>query len=263
MTGFQSIQALIPNPRIQPQVLTTNYLPTFPTDRVTTNESVKIDHQISSKAKISGTWLTNGSGAQFSTSLNGSEGLPTTITQTRGTFSRSMNWRLNFDYTISPTMLLHLGVGSLQYLLDDHSPTTNFDQSSIGLLGMPNPGRRFPTLSGITGHPRAGWFPWGPGAVGPPEVPSAQSLTKQFTPTYQASLTWVKGNHTYKFGGELRTFGYPLHSLAGTNGTFAFSANQTSQLSNCPTRRLAARCNRRRWASEPWAFPTPASCWDS
>ena len=222
-----AIQALIPNPT-DPTKLTSNYLPNFPTDRVTTNESVKIDHQLSSKAKISGTWLTNGSGAQFSTSLNGSEGLPTVITQTRGTFSRSMNWRLNFDYTISPTMLWHVGVGSLQYLLDDHSPTTNFDQSSIGLLGAPNPGKRFPTLSGLTAT-TGGMAPMGPG------VGAAQSLTKQFTPTYGTSLTWVKGNHTYKFGGELRTFGYPLHSLTATNGNFVFSANQTSQLSNCPT----------------------------
>jgi hypothetical protein len=222
-----AIQALIPHPTDLTK-LTTNYLPNFPTDRVTTNESVKIDHQLSSKAKISGTWLTNGSAAQFSTSLNGSEGLPTVITQTRGTFSRSMNWRLNFDYTVSPTMLWHVGIGSLQYLLDDHSPTTNFDQSSIGLLGTPNPGKRFPSLSGITAS-TGGMVPMGPGIGG------AQSLTKQFTPTYQTSLTSVKGNHTYKFGAELRTFGYPLHSLAATNGSFVFAANQTSQLSNCPT----------------------------
>ena len=228
-----AIQALIPNPT-DPTRLTTNYLPNFPTDRVTTNESVKIDHQLSSKAKISGTWLTNGSGAQFSTSLNGSEGLPNLITQTRGTFSRSMNWRLNFDYTVSPTMLWHVGVGSLQYLLDDHSPTTNFDQSSIGLLGTPNPGGRFPSLSGLTAT-TGGTASMGPGPFFPGFVGGAQSVTKQFTPTYQTSLTWVKGNHTYKFGAELRTFGYPLHSLAATNGAFAFSASQTSQLSNCPT----------------------------
>jgi len=66
-----------------------------------------------------------------------------------------------------------------------------------------------------------------------PGVGAAQSLTKQFTPTYGTNLTWVKGNHTYKFGGELRTFGYPLHSLTATNGSYAFAANQTSQLSNC------------------------------
>jgi hypothetical protein len=62
-----------------------------------------------------------------------------------------------------------------------------------------------------------------------PGVGAAQSLTKQFTPTYTTNLTWVKGNHTYKFGAELRTFGYPFHNLSSTNGNFVFSANQTAQ----------------------------------
>ena len=224
-----AIQALIPNPT-DPGRLTGNYLPSFPNDRVTTNESVKLDHQFTSKFKVSGTWLTNATSTQFSQSLNQSEGLPATITQTRGSFSRSMNWRLNLDYTISPTMLWHAGIGSLQYLLDDHSPTRDFDQvKSLGLVGTPNPGGRFPSLSGLTNATTGGMANMGPG------VGAAQSLTKQFTPTYQTSLTWVKGNHTYKFGGELRTFGYPLHSLTATNGSFVFAANQTAQLSNCAT----------------------------
>src|SRR5678815_2361 len=64
-----------------------------------------------------------------------------------------------------------------------------------------------------------------------PGVGAAQSLTKQMTPTFQASLTDVKGNHTFKYGSELRIFGYPLLGLTAANGVFSFSANQTSQLS--------------------------------
>ena len=143
-----AIQALIPNPT-NATATALNYLPSFPNDRVTTNESVKIDHQLTPKIKLSGTWLTNATGTQYSQSLNASEGLPATITQTRGSFSRSMNWRFNFDYTVSPTMLWHVGIGSLQYVLNDHSPTTNFKDSSIGLVGVPNPGGRFPSISGL------------------------------------------------------------------------------------------------------------------
>jgi len=230
----KAIQALIPNPT-NTTATALNYLPSFPNDRVTTNESVKIDHQLSPKLKLSGTWLTNASGAQYSQSLNGSEGLPATITSTRGSFSRSMNWRFNLDYVVSPTMLWHVGIGSLQYLLDDHAPVTNFQDSSIGLTGVPNPGGRFPTITGLCASGSGtntspctgtgGTSNMGPNAAGAP----GQSLTKQFTPTYGTSLTWVKGNHTYKFGGELRTFGYPYHNLASTNGTFTFSANQTAQ----------------------------------
>ncbi len=232
-----AIQNLIPNPTNGNNAL--NYLPAFPNDRVTTNESVKLDHQLSARAKISGLFLTNASASQFSQSLNGSEGLPPTITATRGTFSRSQQWRLNFDYTLSPTLLLHAGAGILNYLLDDHSPTTNFNDSSIGLAGVPNPGGRFPGISGLcvsgTGNNSSpctgtgGMMNMGPVVGGGPTAAGAQSLTKQMTPTYQASLTWVKGNHTYKFGSEVREFGYPLLGLANTNGLFVFSANQTAQ----------------------------------
>jgi len=226
----KAIQALVPNPTSASAAL--NYLPSFPNDRITTNESVKIDHQLTTKMRLSGTWLTNATATQYSQSLNSSEGFPAIITQTRGSFSRSMNWRFNMDYTVSPTMLWHVGIGSLQYLLDDHSPTTGFNDSAIGLKGVPNPGGRFPAISGLCASGTApactgtgGSANYGAGA----NVGAAQSLTKQFTPTYNTNLTWVKGNHTYKFGGELRTFGYPFHNLTATNGNFVFSAAQTAQ----------------------------------
>jgi hypothetical protein len=229
-----AIQKYIPDPTF-PNLVALNYKPAFPNDRLTTNWSLKLDHQISAKARISGLYLTNWSNAQYSQSLNGSEGLPTPITATRGTFSRSRNWRLNFDYTLSPTQLLHLGAGLLLYQLNDHSPTTDFNTSSIGLTGVPNPGGRFPTINGLcstgagtnlapcTGT--GGMSSMGPGVGG------AQSLTKQMTPTFQASLTTVKGNHTFKYGSELRIFGYPLLGLTASNGVFTFSPNQTAQLS--------------------------------
>jgi len=226
-----AVQALIPNPT-NATATSQNYLPSFPNDRVTTNESVKLDHQLTPKIKLSGTWLTNATGTQYSQSLNSSEGFPALITQTRGSFSKSMNWRFNLDYTVSPAMLWHIGVGSLQYELDDHSPTNDFKDSSIGLTGVPNPGGRFPAISGLCA---AGLAPSCTGTGGSANVGAganvggAQSLTKQFTPTYNTNLTWVKGNHTFKFGGELRTFGYPFHNLTATQGNFVFSAAQTAQ----------------------------------
>jgi hypothetical protein len=234
-----AVQNLIPA-ATSPNLVSLNYRPSFPNDRVTTNYSIKLDHQISSKAKISGLYLTNWTSTQYSQSLNGSEGLPATITATRGSFSRSRNWRLNFDYSLSSTRLLHLGAGLLLYQLDDHSPTSNFDDSSIGLTGVPNPGGRFPSFGNLCsgGTPgtnaapctgTGGMMNMGPG------VGAAQSLTKQVTPSFQASLTDVKGNHTFKYGSELRIFGYPLVGLTASNGLFNFSPNQTAQLSNCPT----------------------------
>ena len=232
-----AIQNLIPQPGNLNTAL--NLVPSFPNDRVTTNESVKLDHQLSTKAKISGTWTTNASGAQYSQSLNGSEGLPPTITATRGTFSASYNWRVNFDYSLTPTLLLHFGAGLTLYQLNDHSPTTNFNQATLGLTGTPNPGGRFPSISGLCAASTAqgsnilpctgtgGMMSMGPG------VGAAQSLTKQMTPSYNTSLTWVRSNHTYKFGAEVRIFGYPIDNLTAANGSFVFSPNQVAQLASC------------------------------
>jgi hypothetical protein len=228
-----AIQKLVPEPT-NPSLQALNYVPTFPNDRLTTNWSFKIDHQVSSNLKVSGLYLTNWSNSQYSQSLNSTEGLPPTITATRGTFSRSRNVRLNFDYTVSPTKLLHVGTGILLYQLNDHSPTTDFKDSAIGLAGVPNPGGRFPSITGLCSGTATGtnttpctgtggMMSMGPG------VGAAQSLTQQMTPAFQASLTDVRGNHTFKYGTEIRIFGYPYHSLVATNGLFNFSANQTAQ----------------------------------
>jgi len=68
-----------------------------------------------------------------------------------------------------------------------------------------------------------------------PGVNAAQSLTKQMSPSFQASFTDVRGNHTFKYGSEARIFGFPLLGLTASNGLFNISPNQTAQLSNCPT----------------------------
>ena len=227
-----AIQNLIPLPGTSGTSL--NLIPSFPNDRVTTNESVKIDHQFSPKAKLSGSYLTNATATQYSQSLNGSEGLPATITETRGSFTSSFNWRLNFDYTLKPTLLLHLGAGLVTYPFNDHSPTLDFDQvKSLGLTGSPIPVGRFPSITGLcqtglgtntspcTGT--GGMMGMGPGAG------AAQSSSKQITPAWNASATWVKDNHTFKFGAELRVFGYVGNILTASNGLFNFAANQTAQ----------------------------------
>ena len=222
-----AIQSLIPAPGNSNVAL--NLIPSFPNDRVTTNESVKIDHLLNAKAKISGSFTTNASGAQYSQSLNGSEGLPPVITATRGTFSASFNWRVNLDYAFSPTVLFHVGAGLTLYQLDDHSPTTDFDQvKNLGLVGTPVPVGRFPSISGLCA---TGLSPGCTGTGGManmgPGIGGAQSLTKQMTPSWNASTTWVHGNHTYKFGADVRIFGYPISALAASNGSFAFSRSST------------------------------------
>ena len=41
-------------------------------------------------------------------------------------------------------------------------------------------------------------------------------------------MTWVRGNHTIKTGGEFTAEGYPVPSLWRANGNFTFAADQTA-----------------------------------
>ena len=43
-----------------------------------------------------------------------------------------------------------------------------------------------------------------------------------------ANLTWVKNNHTFKFGAEADIEGYPNYNFISTNGVVNFSANETA-----------------------------------
>ncbi|MEP6962632.1 MAG: TonB-dependent receptor, partial [Acidobacteriota bacterium] len=51
------------------------------------------------------------------------------------------------------------------------------------------------------------------------------------SPTFNASLNWVKGNHTYKFGSEFRTEGYPVDAVPTgvADGSYTFALSQTGQ----------------------------------
>ena len=57
--------------------------------------------------------------------------------------------------------------------------------------------------------------------------PNAQSISEMVKPTFNNSMTYVTGNHTYKAGSELRFEGYPVLSFQSAKGNYVFSANQT------------------------------------
>jgi hypothetical protein len=55
----------------------------------------------------------------------------------------------------------------------------------------------------------------------------AVQYLKDVKPTANANVTWVKGNHTYKFGGEAIIEGFPQLNYTRANGSFGFGQNQT------------------------------------
>ncbi|HEY4360548.1 MAG TPA: carboxypeptidase regulatory-like domain-containing protein [Bryobacteraceae bacterium] len=214
-----AIQKLLPQPANG--LTQNNYpLPAFSDFQHTTNFSFKIDHSLSSTIKISG-YL-----SRILTRNPNNNGISGNISQPAPTDNRSTTARINYDQTLKPTLLLHLGIGYLYTYSPSIAPA--FDESTLGLKGFYNESL-FPNITGLVSGSNGGVnlssSPFGGGgALGPGGF--AQNLWDQ-KPTANGNLTWVKGNHTYKFGGELVIEGFPDNSLYRSNGLFGFAASET------------------------------------
>jgi len=198
------VVSLIPQPTNSGKV--NNYLTTFTNPRLTYIPSVKIDHSLSAKTKISGYW----SLTHTDTPNNGVLNAP--IRSTVGSNIEAHTIRLNFDQTFSPTILLHLGAGLIHNRIDQ--PIGRFDPvSGIGLTGTYTD--LFPSIQGLNQAQGGMSVNMGPGA-------KVNLLNTK--PTANASLTWVRSNHTYKFGGEMIIEGYPAFNETYANAWIVFNA---------------------------------------
>ena len=213
---FLKVQALIPLPNATTGLVNNGIYP-YVSDRVTGIPSFKIDHTISSKDKISYFFSEIYTGSQYSNTTGGADGLPEPITQAIGTFITSHMHRVNYDRTLQPTLLFHFGGGYQDEFFGDDRAVTNYNaERELGLRGATVP-RMFPAFLGASN---------GQGGVKTLASGTNRNIYYQ-KPTANTSLTWVKDNHTYKFGGEMRIEGIPTTLYSSTNGVYNFSPNQT------------------------------------
>ena len=211
-----------------------NYVPTIPTTRVTQIPSLKIDQFFGAKSKVSFFWQNTKTTAPLSFTFGQVDGLPDPLPTNNGTFQHAPVYRLNYDYTISPTVLAHLGAGYRSNTffvpaVNEEGQVPNYNaEQQLGLHGGTTH-TFFPPFSGLC---------TGPGPFTPYSCTgqggmqnfgnSAYSSQNTQSPSFNANLTWVKNNHTYKFGGEFRLEGYPVHAKGNTAGSYVFGPEQTS-----------------------------------
>jgi hypothetical protein len=98
-----------------------------------------------------------------------------------------------------------------------YNPTTE-----LGLKGPFTP-LEFPVFTAMNGANNTG----GSSNLGVSGGIDGAQLTLEEKTNFNANLTWVRGNHTYKFGGEAAIEGYPNSNFLNTNGVFNFSAAET------------------------------------
>ncbi len=199
-------------PQLSNDNLTNNYNAVWPAKNVSTNNAFKIDHNLSTRLKISGYY------AYYKIDMDTfTDGLEAPISSGRILKERTHTVRLTADYSISPTMIMHAGAGLMHFLFKDPQPNTNFDSEAV--LGLPGTFATIAPSISMADLTRGGLRDTGPIAYG---------NTWQIKPTGTLSLVWVKGNHSIKFGGELRVDSHPTTVFTPANGKFIFDAVQTS-----------------------------------
>ncbi len=214
---------LVPLPKgVASGQLVNNYQNPWVTHRTTEIPSLKVDQTVSAKGHVSLYYGNTGTESQYSSPNGNMEGFPEPITAARGTFIHSRTIRLNFDYTVTPSMLLHLGAGYFNENFDDHAPTTNYNAvTSLGLTGA-TLNRNFPNFTTAASTGTGGMSTLGTSG-------GIQSQNYEQKPQGNATLSWVKRSHSIKIGSEWRATGYPNHNLASTAGSYTFGVGPTSQ----------------------------------
>lgn len=220
-----NIQKLIPlpfcvagGPACNAARVVNNYQNTQPVHRDTEAPSLKLDHSISANDKLSFFWSRTDT---LSAQGYGEDGAPQPISGTFGGGIYAHRERLNYDRTLKPTLLLHLGAGYDYNYLGRPSVTPDYNAcAGINLCSQAfQRPATFPNFTGLS-DPVAG----GTSIAGPPgRTDNADSIVDSI-----ASLTWVKGNHTYKFGGSVEFMGSYTISVNDLQGTYGFSSGQTA-----------------------------------
>ncbi len=210
-----AIQRLIPKANLSG--VTQNYLNPWSSDATAIIPALRIDQNLSDRSKLS-FYFSSSERYETNPGIN-ADGIESPITTTNDTNINNHTYRLSFDHSISPTMLLHLGAGHQGMWWPLLPQYDDFDQlKEIGLPGAYAP--YFPRIRGLEAS-SGGFKGGGMGAF----VAASGNTVK---PTANASLTWIKGNHTYKFGADMRIEGYAAGVYGTAKGDYWFNAAQTA-----------------------------------
>jgi hypothetical protein len=182
-----------------------NFLPNIPTTRVTEIPSIKLDQTIRTNGRLSFFYQRTKTTAPISATFGQIDGLPDPLATNLGTFQNAPLYRLNYEHTISPTLLLHLGAGyRSNYFfvptVNEEGQVPNYNAAAgVGLKGgLTN--IFFPPITGLCA---GGTVNSCLGQGGMMNFGSAAYTTNvSQVPSFNASITKVKANHTYKAGAQ-------------------------------------------------------------
>jgi hypothetical protein len=141
-------------------------------------------------------------------------------------------FRVNHDYTFSPTILLHTTYGYSRTVQQWFVPAQSGFASKVGFPGISGDSDATPIiafapadypLGGETsGSPTGGMY------FGMDQGKVNNGGQNNYTTQIDQGLTWIHGKHEFKMGWDLRRLETFAHDLAGTNGSYQFARNETA-----------------------------------
>ncbi|MGD0737499.1 MAG: carboxypeptidase regulatory-like domain-containing protein [Terracidiphilus sp.] len=171
--------------------------------------SFRIDENINARNKITGSYF-NGNMPYVSTQSLGP-------LYTGGNIQGNKYVRLGYDYTITPMMLNHFNAGFTRRHRLETSGEGGFGgnwATKFGLKGV-----------GDSVFPR---FDINYPGNGISEPSDGQSVFDDNVFQYDDAVSWQKGRHSFRFGGEFRAAQFNLGILTGSAGHFNFTNGPTS-----------------------------------
>ena len=184
--------------------------------------------------------------AQFTDQITAPDGLPIPITARRDQKIYGHTFRVNVDKTLTPTLLLHAGVGYLRFHNPDSSPDEVLNYDAVGELGFVGSATDPVGLPRDHGprqqqRRRLQQLSMGPG-----------NANKYYNDklTASANSTCVRSKHMFKFGGEFKQEVWTDINKTYSQGQLFFNAR----------RRVCRRRRDRTSAAAASASATRASC---
>jgi hypothetical protein len=204
-------QNYIPLPNFSDGVDTNaNYRRQEPTPANVNGYDVRIDQNINSKQQIFGRWSWKNVDTTAANAILPSE----------NDHETNRNLIVSHNYTIRPTLLNELRFGLTYYAIQVKFPISGADAvNKLGLNGL--------DLSDVPGVNAFPGFNFSDGTGFTPIGRDKTGVTRSQTAQVADNVSWVKGKHTMKFGGDFRrVYYYDLESFGGADdfGQFTFSA---------------------------------------
>lgn len=187
--------------------------------------TAKVDYVLSDSHRISGSY-SNRKNDRIAGDPIPRFPLPFT---SQGAFNQKFKshfFRLQSDYTFSPTLLNHFNLGFTRYDVANQNTTEPFLTASLGFPVNATQNAAFPRID----------FP----GYGDPAASSDPRAYQNIGSTFftdhildnqwqlSDSVTWVRGSHTLKFGADVRIGQFNFFQRIDPGGTFNFRHDQTA-----------------------------------